>query len=614
MSSDWKRLTNFVFPREIRVNVSLASPIQSPLEAALIQKYGAENVKIIRKIQIKTRPRFQDIPSQSECRSRTNPPKRSTESESAYTARFQKSCQTPDKKCHVETENDSMECIPKTSLFSNEVLLVHITHKTRTYEYVAKAVFENQSTMFGTGEQWKRSVKNEISLQINAAKYGLAPKISFETFLFNLESTQTEFAQVNGISPTRDVPAQPNGKYYIRSVAMLMEYIGSEFSTTLTHTMIRVPDERAMFRCIAALPNAITTLITKAKVLHKDLHLQNIRIVREFDVLRPIFIDFGIAQRFYDNDPQSTNSIVQQHVRDVFDEILKYGLPHLEPFIETVRFHRINNFCLLLQRLTSRTTWVETKTHLFHTLGYMRGSSTGYEDDTAYGSARSFFNAKTRAVPAIFFSPNAPLDNHMSRDVLEMHPIETIYNVLNIDALNGKVRLYGDTEEEFKHFNGLLEILTRPEFHFLWSTNVETFMNYVKLEQNESNDRDMFVLSALGTIFNGWVLLNNREGLEPQIMLLSNVIKTQLTFVNTPDTNLQMVEWYENNDGVDPERFLDQSTSTMLSTLSNEALCAKCKNEVSTHDFFCSWCGIQLNKTFYMGPDPSMTLTSSEEE
>ena len=141
------------------------------LEAALSKRFKDVDVKVYRRIQLKMRPEQESLAEPEVCRARV------THTEDMDIPAIGKKCAGVDRKCIYHSSFGKCDVRPDT--LANEVLLVRIGKRTM----LAKVTYENNRTHAGVGQKWQKSVTNELNLQARAAHYGLAPKVSPDSFM-----------------------------------------------------------------------------------------------------------------------------------------------------------------------------------------------------------------------------------------------------------------------------------------------------------------------------------------------------------------------------------------------------------------------------------------------
>jgi len=311
----------------------------------------------------------------------------------------------------------------------------------------------------------------------------------------------------------------------MRGAVILMENLGDNIFRSMTHNIIRVPNHSAIYNLLARTGAAICDLVSKAGVDHQDMHLDNIRVVSDnvqgVEILRPVFIDFGLG-KYLSTDKRIDESeeiqmMIRKKCQEFYTRLLESGLNFLQAEKPEMR-ERLLKTITLMEDTHTFTIHVPKGKILHHTFNYHTNSKTAFVEDskTKYATAQSFFESKLKRVPAIFLSPTVPKHNTYGRVPVHLVVSKPVYNVLCVDSLN----IYMDVH--YAGFDGLRRLLASPMLESLWEGT--TFFGYRKkylsndlaTRENHYMESDMPLFGAFGKLFpagNLWRMRNSSSRL-----------------------------------------------------------------------------------------------------
>lgn len=322
----------------------------------------------------------------------------------------------------------------------------------------------------------------------------------------------------------------------LEGAVILMEYIGDDLSTCLTHHIHRVPNFSKVYGFFASVGMAICDLVSKAYVHHVDMHTENVRVVSKVidgvEVLRPVFIDFGMCEPLEDN--HDIQNIIRKGIQDFYDKLI---------FLfnnSTEKNRRIIETLTILKNLHNHTVRVEVGTNLYHIINFDPYSKTGYTENgrEKHASTLSSFLSKIQKVPAVYFSP----ENSESKKPVHLVVKKNIYNVIDLDSLD-----FNYKDKRYKGFKGFKEIIASRALAPLWDGDIDAYRGkYMGIEEVENMmESDMPMWYVVGKLFNGWCLLKDKN-LEKQITLLQRNVVENCAFVEDSSVDSATLDRYEN--------------------------------------------------------------------
>ena len=531
------------------------------LEAALSKRFKEVDVKVYRRIQLKRRPEEGSLAKPEVCQARV------THTEDMDIPAISQKCAGVDRKCIYHSNFKS--CDVRYGSLANEVLLVRIGKRTM----LAKVTYENSQTHAGAGQKWHKSVTNELNLQARAAHHGLAPKVSPDSFMFKYKVNKFSFNSamgsddssapppssykaVNKGNGTHSATRQRTEEYSMRGAVILMENLGDNIFRSMIHNIIRVPNHSAIYNLLARTGAAICDLVSKAGVDHQDMHLDNIRVVSDnvqgVEILRPVFIDFGLGKYLSSdkriNQPVEIQNMIRNKCQAFYIRLLQNGLKFLKSEKPEMR-EKLLKTIRLMRDMHHFTTHVPKGKILHHTFNYHTSSKTAFIEDpkTKYATAQSFFESKLKRVPAVFLSPTVPKHNTYGRVPVHLLVSKPVYNVLCIDSLHIWI------DDQYSGFDGLRRLLASPILESLWEGTTffgyrkKYLSNHLATREEHYMESDMPLFGAFGKLFSGWELMKDVI-LEQQFTLMRKSMIDSCVYAMTSKGELEIenISQYEN--------------------------------------------------------------------
>ena len=525
------------------------------LQDALERRLGKANVKIVYRNQVKVRPAAQDIPKPEECAA---PPSKLARGRLTNDQAILVDCNMRLHQLCIFDE-ESKTCVPRTQGLSNTVLVMTLSETLANgtkveKEYLCKALFENCMTSTSSGKKWSDSVRTEVEHQKRVARYGLAPKIDKKSFMFGLRTNREKYHSVLGhaaIRPQEWYDQRPEKK--VNSYVILMENAGADLMDTLTYNIFTSFDFKRVVLFLMSIPRHVITMVTRARIVHDDLHLHNIRVDARQDELVPVFIDFGLSTDLSaETDLNRLNEQAIQKCSEIMTRLLETGLNILQQrglkiaslgkritSQEVIAIiNRLHNVILAVKTMSEHTTFMQRNLTLYHTLSYFAQSQTGYRPSDKYISAHASLHAKATQTSGIFLAPEQPAHNYNDRKYVQIELLEDVFGILDIDKLDATVKFKQDDGTLYrvivKKYPGFLKLMSMRIMSSAWSNQLEKYRQlYIDADGKILNymESDMLLVPPLSKILNGWKM-HYDVIMEKQYMLVRREFLTRVKFVN----------------------------------------------------------------------------------